>query len=739
MGDAPGGAPLRDAAGAAARPSPRRGEKVGEAPHDDRRHCLSAADRHGMICSLEERSASRNNQAIRFWARDEALDAAKLLRGEEAMLDPGEITALRVHPGIGVARVGNAEGPDDFFFGSETSGETPSPGGGFRAADGRLKRQAARFRLYATLKCGDVVEITADDAEIEWRVELGNLKAGWYRFVAAMDLPRNLAVSVERRNPQVGRDDVDYGHLRRLDLDITPSQRRISGRDASGADHRFDDGAFFGKRVYLGELRTDGLGRLLVLGGRGASEPKEPDAAPTTFANNDGWHDDVSDGPVRARVTIAGQTIEADPGYVVVAPPNYGPGLFGVLTMDDVVRQAFVDAGFLSPAPRPSFTKDIWPIFDRLSQSQWVNHGAFMIHGAGSALDARSPAVVAKLADDGADDGFRDAVFRLFRNPSEAAVRPAALPPYFGDGVDYQTPSEVAVRDDGLALLSLTPTLYRHLEQWAAGDFDSDWTGFPTPAELADLDPRERPEALDRAAMYELLGGPFHPGIELTWIMRAPQLWKGCYRLNLLPEGVRARQDYGPELTPETCMSRGGPLAAVGPGALTRWLGVPWQTDEASCGSGGDYTPTYYLSVPSFWGPRVPNDVLPLAAFERLSEPDLEPQRRWKHFSSRRSWYRLIKRNGRTRPHAMVSEWWRQGVVEPRDLTASDGLPARVHVEMPTARDGPEQDPTFALSALADRLDRRDRSLMTASLDGGSELDKRPFEQPRIRYRRDQA
>src|SRR5580693_8410650 len=118
------------------------------------------------------------------------------------MLDPQEIIRLAVHPGIGVARLGNA--PDDWFFGPETPGEAPNAPGGFRDAEGRLKRQAARFHIYATLKDGSVVELTnADGVEIEWRVQIANLKAGWYRFTTALDLPRHLTVSSTRRNPDI--------------------------------------------------------------------------------------------------------------------------------------------------------------------------------------------------------------------------------------------------------------------------------------------------------------------------------------------------------------------------------------------------------------------------------------------------------------------------------------------------------------------------------------------------------
>ena len=41
------------------------------------------------------------------------------------------------------------------------------------------------------------------------------------------------------------------------------------------------------------------------------------ETSPTTFANNDGWHDDVSDGPVHATVKIDGKTFDADGAWVL--------------------------------------------------------------------------------------------------------------------------------------------------------------------------------------------------------------------------------------------------------------------------------------------------------------------------------------------------------------------------------------------------------------------------------------
>ena len=65
----------------------------------------------------------------------------------------------------------------------------------------------------------------------------------------------------------------------------------------------FYTGSFLGATVYLGELRTDDAGRLVVLGGRGHSFAPLGDPL-TTFANNYGWCDDTSDGPVRATIAL---------------------------------------------------------------------------------------------------------------------------------------------------------------------------------------------------------------------------------------------------------------------------------------------------------------------------------------------------------------------------------------------------------------------------------------------------
>ena len=130
----------------------------------------------------------------------------------------------------------------------------------------------------------------------------------------------------------------------RSSLVIDPGPRSVDGAnanaDGTAASARFDGGTFFGLEVPLGELRTDESGRLLVFGGTGQSSPAVPGMIAVTFANNDLWCDDTSDGPVDATVSIGGRNIPVTGAWVVVAPPNYAPGIQSVVTMYDVMFEA---------------------------------------------------------------------------------------------------------------------------------------------------------------------------------------------------------------------------------------------------------------------------------------------------------------------------------------------------------------------------------------------------------------
>src|SRR3712207_2923427 len=117
-----------------------------------------------------------------------------------------------------------------------------------------------------------------------------------------------------------------------------------------------------------------------------------------TSANNALWSDDISDGPVEAAVRIDGRHIPVTGAWVVVAPPNYAPGIQSVVTMYDAV---FEVATFLDPErrpSRPSFTRMIYPLFARMVQNQWVNAGFLRDFGWGSPSDFLAPEILHQLA-----------------------------------------------------------------------------------------------------------------------------------------------------------------------------------------------------------------------------------------------------------------------------------------------------------------------------------------------------
>ena len=99
----------------------------------------------------------------------------------------------------------------------------------------------------------------------------------------------------------------------------------------------------------------------------------------SSFANNDGWCDDTSDGPVRAKVTLKGgaQTVEADSAWVLVAPPDFAPPIENVVTLYDVVYDQTARVADPSLAvtdtSKVSFTKDIYPLLRRVSMLRWVS------------------------------------------------------------------------------------------------------------------------------------------------------------------------------------------------------------------------------------------------------------------------------------------------------------------------------------------------------------------------------
>ncbi|HWM58343.1 MAG TPA: LodA/GoxA family CTQ-dependent oxidase [Pseudonocardia sp.] len=559
---------------------------------------------------------------------------------------------LSVHPAIGVARVGNSL--EHYFVGPEVPGVFDPPEGGYKedVAEGnyltpKMKRQAARFRVFAYDSTGQVIqEITAVDASISWTVHLANKKAEWDRFEGRQgeDLPLD-----QRRPGRARNQDITD----RASLVIDPGPRTVTGPNGSVG---LDGGQFLGLPVDLGEIRTDGSGRLLVLGGAGRSGAAEPDRPVTNYANNDRWFDDTSDGPVTARVTFAdGTELTARPAWVLVGPPDFAPAIPNFVTLYDVAREVAVARGWLPVPQRPSFTADIYPVLARAVSLQWVNQRALDGHGPQAAGAGFFPRKLLELASaDEAARPARERVFRVLRNPhllakvregtASAAERATAvqqaeytyMPSSSGDDGDAQ--SGVPGR-----WLTLTALQYDLLARWAAGDFEADWTGQEEAVRpglpLADRADRGAvtPDGLDRAALESASGGGFFPGIEASWVTRNPAAYAEPFRFD---------------------------HTVLGPGDVTKRMAVPWQADFYEC--------RYH-----WWPWQRPDDVLTSTEFDRLIDLDrqlaqLDPNspqyrqlrdERARVWEQRVGWARTLPDRSPAGDNAMVTRWPSLGVV----------------------------------------------------------------------------
>jgi hypothetical protein len=357
-------------------------------------------------------------------------------------------TVFKIHPAIGIARVGNS--PDDFFIGPERIGEEPNPPGGFKDSQCRVKRQAARFRIFAHHDDGTVNEIDDAEAEITWTVHLVNKKAA----------------HLNRGNSESAAN-----------LTIDPGERTLSGPNQREV---FDNGEirFSGApvtKVPLGEIRSDTDNHLIVLGGFGKS------ASPlgtgiTTFWGNDDWYDDVSDGTVTATIKLRADnsTPPVVGAWVIVAPPKFAPHQQSVITLYDRVRHAMIAGNLISGPTTTSYTNDVFPILQRARDTKWVENVAG----------------VHTWPDPVISDPLRNAIFSRLKAPG-------------GGGGDMPQINDSGTGDD-----RLTPTQYSHMERWRDNNFTNDWAGVPAPQ--ANI----TPDGMDRAALEECVGGAFLPGIE---------------------------------------------------------------------------------------------------------------------------------------------------------------------------------------------------------------------------------
>src|SRR5947209_3625445 len=294
-------------------------------------------------------------------------------------------TKYRIHPAIGVARLGNS--PQEFCISPEKPAALPvdcdssgnaflTPDGTaertishFKDAEGRIKRQAARFSIYVydeespegrPLALGDPVRGGGNHGtlvDIQWRVYLANKKAVWYEF-DALSGEHGYGANHKLRNADITAEN------ERQQLIIDPGPRYVDSTSQRRAEFSRSGSnnyapTFPPEHLHpnsidtLGEILTDQQGRLLVLGGYGNSgTSKKGFGHPRidTYANNDGWFDDTSDGPVMARLVRFSTEVERTgaidvqyASWVLAAYPRYSPEILDVITVEDVVQNMAMD------------------------------------------------------------------------------------------------------------------------------------------------------------------------------------------------------------------------------------------------------------------------------------------------------------------------------------------------------------------------------------------------------------
>jgi len=578
---------------------------------------------------------------------------------------------FKIHPAIGIARLGDS--PTDFYISPEGPGELPidcdkdgvtrpDPQNGeqrvtrFKDAQGRIKRQAARFRVYGydgndnghELRVGEEVEVIVEKTgqtirgtleDIQWTVYLANKKASWYEFQETLG-EHGYPADAKRRNADI----TDPSQRQRLIID--PGPQTVSAHPEASRRAAFKQGA---NPTYptsfppptlqpraidtLGDLivtTQDEHHRLLVLGGHGNSgsfksgfgEPKI-----TAYANNDGWFDDTSDGPVTATLSIkvlkvdgedpavpfpAPVTVPVDvPAWVLVGYPRYAPQLVDIITMEETiydvaVRQLAYAPHLYGVAPfdgtqkppttpsalklwreqatwnteyRPWFWRDIWPILKRPSSYQWVMDFDSMAGGdphnttpgGHGNLDPQVLSVPPQKGEDRyrAQRGF---VYGVLRKQGEENLYRRAADPRDPTRRIIGMPDLCG--DNPLSntvpskFLRLTDTMLFLLKQWAEGKFINEREENIEPPRSTE----PTGDALDRGVLGNLLGGSFCPGAEAAWIVRNPALYAEPFRIR-----------HSPNTQPGALSQSSNLAQGLEPGDVTKYSAQPWQSDFNEC------------------------------------------------------------------------------------------------------------------------------------------------------------
>lgn len=664
---------------------------------------------------------------------------------------------FRVHPSIGFARVGNS---DEYNLAPETMAALPLPDGGrhtkqnphtigglplrpdgvttitnhdIRDRQGRLKRQAARFKIFAydhsaqgRYPTGQGTEITIGSEidgkrvkDIVWTVHVANKKANCYLLEAQGTTATYTLLQYQNgltpplRNIPVGQWANDPTRVRKLTIDPGPraiagtSTERIemgkagvasygSGGEIKTVKHypkSFPEDSFTplyepaGRIDTLGELLTDGVGRLHVIAAFGRASAWYPAGSSTPYplnsaVDNDGWFDDTADGPVDATLVFAdGSTAEVAGAWVISTDPGYAPQTLNAVSLwediyDTWVREIGLEPDLYSNGQynrkyRPDFAQQLNPFFQSAAVQRWNTNLP--------ELAIRAHDAVGKITEK--DDPSKTILSGLgyIRNPNNLTQNEVGAPLM-----------PLSLGDSGQSLLSVSKTQYFFLEQWDANCFSSK-PGLLGPGEF-----------LDKASLINCLGGRFSPGIDMTFPVRLAETWQtekaatthGPFRIRQKVLNYSKLPPEGLPLLTEGYVPYHSDGSGLEPGDNSKFMSVPWHTDYNSCATHPpDPNPPENSTL--YWSWPAQRPVAVNVATDTQLVPDGEsdtkrlPGQRWSlrgpgtnsHDYANVGRYQYVE--------DIIPNWWKIGTIIQRtqiegleNQAAIDALPANSFLEV---------------------------------------------------------
>lgn len=581
-------------------------------------------------------------------------------------------TSLRIHPAIGIARVGNSSA---YYLGPETMAASPIAGsdvtGGLpikpgtesthitssdiRDAEGKLKRQAARFKIYQYPTEGNAISYPTPGGEevligsrvdgkivtdIIWTAHLANKKAncweidedansGIKQYENGNTPPlRNLKFGLTATENTDSVNPSDINRLQKLVIDAGPRAIRATEGTTAIAFNKTTQASYYNQTSkgievqenypiqfpastgtsengsdpidYLGEILTEPNGRLIVLGGHGlacAFDDQgnfDPTQSLCKDVDNDNWLDDTGDGPVTAVLVFEDGTQQAIEGsaWVVSTDPAYAPQTLNAVSLWDDVYNTWLENSNLRP--------DIYANGGYNSSYQpYFEDDVFPTLNAAhmqmwnTNLPSNAIAAHKNMRTLTADHPPID-VMQFIRNPdgTENAKGAPLMPLSLGDA--------------GESFLTLSEQQYFFMDQWNKGISATE-----AQVQLG------AGEQLDKTILVNCLGGRFSPGIDLTFIVRDVHLYNQNWTNPAIgPFRVNAQAlDYTTAAQDQPFLGVGyTPLRTdmVEPGDLCKFMAIPWHTDYNSCAT---HTPDPNPAIPSSGDPGVNHAITNTNAF----------------------------------------------------------------------------------------------------------------------------